>query len=273
MTPYARPDRPGDQQTFREPTLSTERSSPTQRHLRIQNQPGVGHQRSAILATDSGFLISENDTPTSQRFQSYLGDVGCMQIFSTDNAETPSTGALLMDRHNSLDEIPYELMQSYLETYFKYIHLWCPVLDKQTLQAQPGSLSSPLLKHALALCGARLQPPLITHTSCLDHYRRAKGLFYANYPDDPISQISAVMLFHWYSLSPPNLVTKDSNWWWIGMTIRLAQQIGLHREPATSQTAHSADLLAQRRRIWWTLFVSLASFIEGSKDGTEDTYR
>ncbi|EXJ56250.1 uncharacterized protein A1O5_12706 [Cladophialophora psammophila CBS 110553] len=160
-----------------------------------------------------------------------------------------------MERHNNLDEIPYELMQSYLETYFKYIYLWCPVLDKQMLRERPSTLSSPLLKHALALCGVRLQPPLIAHTSCLDHYRRAKGLFYTNYPENPISQISAIMLFHWYSLSPPNLVTKDSNWWWIGTTVRLAQQIGLHREPIAAQPAYTGETPALRRRIWWTLFV------------------
>ena len=199
---------------------------------------------------------SEHERLSPNELQSYLGDTGCMQIFNTDNVEKISTAALLMDPQHEVDDIPHGLMQSYLETYFKYIHLWCPVLDKKTPQMGIEAVPSLMLRHAIAICGTHLRPPLIAHASSLDHYRRAKGLFYASHPDSPIYQLCAIMLFHWYRLDQPNLIGVDSNWWWITTSIHLAQQIGLHREPIPGQPARSKVTPALSRRIWWTLYVS-----------------
>ncbi|KAF2092376.1 hypothetical protein NA57DRAFT_82340 [Rhizodiscina lignyota] len=187
--------------------------------------------------TSTESLLSHDISHPPHNLRSYLGDTGCMQIFSADNAHSTSAATLLMERHHDMDSISYGLMQSYLETYFNYIYLWCPILDSQTVQAASGALSSPMLRHELALCGAHLRPPLLPHTSCIDHYRRAKGLFYANHPDNPISQLCSIMLFHWYRLDQPNLISADSNWWWIGTSIRLAQQIGLHQKMGRGQSA------------------------------------
>ncbi|KAK6376186.1 hypothetical protein LTS17_007437 [Exophiala oligosperma] len=256
FTPYALQNTEIDR-SMCEPTSSTLQPPSAQRPSSKLLHPTVAVQQDPhTMIQESQSTGSDDDSPGSRTFQSYLGDVGCMQIFGADHSDTPCTGPLPMERYDELDQVPHELMQSYLETYFNYIQSWCPVLDKQTLKTRPNALYSPLLKHALALCGVRLNPPLIAHTSCASHYKRAKGLFYANYPETPISQISALMLFHWYSLSPPNAVSTDSNWWWVGTTIRLAQQIGLHRDTTERrQPAYEGETPELRRRIWWTLFV------------------
>lgn len=187
---------------------------------------------------------------------SYLGDTGGLQLFTVETAqvESPPAEPLLTDRNSPLDEIPHDLLQSYLETYFEQIFPWCPVLDRPTIQQQPEILDPPMLRHALALCGTTLRPPLISHTPAIIHYRRAKGLFYANYEDNLISQITAMMLFYWYSPGPPNVASLDTNWWWISVSARVAQNIGLHRELTPDQ--RNTESTGLRRRIWWTLFVS-----------------
>ena len=59
------------------------------------------------------------------------------------------------------------------------------------------------------------------------------------------------MFFYWWSAGPPNVASMDNSFWWTGVAIRLAQQIGMHREP--SPRDKDAGL---KRRIWWTLYVS-----------------
>lgn len=223
--------------------------------------PGVSETLDGGFTSLHSTLTPGGDSTYSgnpRQHASYLGETGCMQIFTGDASDTDViTGEpLLSERFSTLDKIPYVLLESYLETYFKYIHVWCPVLEKAMLQSQAQeSLGSPMLRHALALCGTLLRPPLISHPPPTNHYKRAKGLFYADYEDNPISQISAIMLFYWYSPGPSNFVNLDNNWWWIGTAIRLAQEIGLQREPTPGQKMCPGETPGLRRRIWWTLFV------------------
>ena len=51
---------------------------------------------------------------------------------------------------------------------------------------------------------------------------------------------------------------KDAAWWWTGVAIKYAQQVGLHREPKDVAAVGGQEAQSLRRRIWWTLFVSSA---------------
>lgn len=53
----------------------------------------------------------------------------------------------------------------------------------------------------------------------------------------------------------PHTVHKDAAWWWTGLAIKYAQQLGLHREPKSAEDVGGTAMQGLRRRIWWTLFV------------------
>lgn len=53
----------------------------------------------------------------------------------------------------------------------------------------------------------------------------------------------------------PFLVHKDAAWWWTGLAIKYAQQMGMHREPRNVRDVGGERMQSLRRRIWWTLFV------------------
>jgi len=148
------------------------------------------------------------------------------------------------------------LQESYAETYFEYCYPWCPVFEKDVLATEPALAKSILLKQALALVGSQLEPPVIKHGTPGAYYDRAKRLFYKHCEKNPIVCISALILFYWWGGGSPNTVNIDTVWWWTGVAIRQAQQIGLHREPKPGQPMRPMETLGLRRRIWWTLFVS-----------------
>lgn len=156
-----------------------------------------------------------------------------------------------------VDCIPPGLQESHLDTYFEYAQVWCPILDRDVFESNPELQRSLLLRHALALCGNQIKPPLLVHASSMDHYTRAKEIFYGNHEPNPLIRIIALMLFYWWSAEPPNVVSLDTTSWWTGTAIRLAQQVGLHRESAEGSPALAGESPGLRRRIWWTLVVRL----------------
>jgi hypothetical protein len=155
-------------------------------------------------------------------------------------------------------DINHTLRRIYFETYFEFAYIWCPTIDQDLLQLHPEFASSVLLNHSLAVVGTNLKPPLLQHTPSIEHYRMARNAFYTQNETNPLITICALMLFHYWDMSNMQTVNNtDTDWWWLGNAIRLAQGEGLHREGKSNDP--QGPLQSLKRRIWWSLFVS-ASF-------------
>ncbi|CAK7233729.1 hypothetical protein SBRCBS47491_008710 [Sporothrix bragantina] len=204
------------------------------------------------------------------RHRSYLGDTGYMQIFGNETDDVQGRARLQSQQQqqqqqqspqqlpsptNNLDHASAGLQEGHLDVYFEFASTWCPVLDRQTVDADPSIRQSLLLRHALALCANQISPSLLHRSSSAEHYALAKALFYENQEPNPLLRIMAVMLFYWWSGEPPNVVSLDNTCWWTGTAIRVAQQIGLHHDSGAqiSGTALAGEWPGLRRRIWWAL--------------------
>ena len=130
-------------------------------------------------------------------------------------------------------------------------------MDRGPTGDVPSVSESVLVQYSIALIGSSMEPPVRQHVEPIVYYERAKELFYANREKNPMHAISGIMLFYWWGASPPDVVSMDTVWWWTGVAIRQAQQMGMHREPAPGQEGEDTSL---RRRIWWTLFVGFPSW-------------
>lgn len=189
--------------------------------------------------------------------QGYLGQSGFMPIFSQRAQSNPSLA------HSSLHgldvsalTVPRVLQQSYTETYLEFCFPWCPVLEQKDLLAHGPFADSVLLQQALALLGSIINPPRLQHASSQTYYERMKMLFYRNHERNSLVRIIAITLVYWWSAGPPNLVSMDSQYWWNSVAVRMAQEIGLHREVAPDHVFRPGETASLRRRVWWTLFVS-----------------
>ncbi|KAI5290731.1 hypothetical protein KEM54_000629 [Ascosphaera aggregata] len=213
------------------------------------------HHPSAHHHPDHHFHIH---TPASSQCQSTCASRANSAAVPLPNASIATSAAF--------DLPPTILQESFIETYFEYAYTWCPVLDRAMLLIEPHILESPLLKQALALLGSRIEPPVMQHASPNQYYERATQLFHNNIEKDPIVSLQALMMLYWWGAAPaPGTVSFDTVWWWTGIAIRLAQQVGLHRElPPSAQTPRSCPP-GLRRRIWWTLYARerLTSMCEG----------
>jgi hypothetical protein len=133
--------------------------------------------------------------------------------------------------------------------YFKYLYHRIPVVDHQDV-ASVGS--STLLQQSLCLAGSVLRHPKSTKSLVESEkfYARAKVLFYSNHEHDPLTILKAVCLLTLWTVTPPAVVTIDSGWSWLGLAIRFAFQIGLHKESTYPQRSSPGCA----RRIAWFLY-------------------
>lgn len=197
----------------------------------------------------------DTDAVPSQR--GYIGRSGFMFVYGPE-AHIPSANPPAQP-HIETHAVPYipspELQQSFIETYYKYCHTWCPILDQNDIEHSLARSS--LLLNALALAASRIQPPapVLQHTEPETYYKKAQKLFYDNTEPNLIASLQTIILFYWWSPRAPTTVHRDSTWWWTGIAIRQAQQMGLHREQKACKRPFGADR-GLCRRIWWTLFVS-----------------
>lgn len=185
---------------------------------------------------------------------SYLGDAGYMSMFGPKYSRKNHDGVGRVEESYNVEPLAPALKSCYLETFMTYCCTFCPILDSESLRTA-AFLDSRLLEQALALLGTIIQPPLLGGRDPTVHYRHARNLFNSGTEGHPIASLIAIMLFYWWSTDSPNVVSKNGTWFWTGIAVRQAQEMGLHslRNPRSLIPGDSWGL---RRRIWWTLYVS-----------------
>ncbi|KAI0387610.1 fungal-specific transcription factor domain-containing protein [Hypomontagnella monticulosa] len=155
---------------------------------------------------------------------------------------------------------PRSLCDELIESYFKWIHPIVPVINKTRFMRQyrdPKNPPSLLLLQAVLLAGSRvcnnrqlMDANGSTTPAALTFYKRAKALYDANYEDDRVTIVQALVLMGWYWEGPED-VTKNV-FYWSRVAIIVAQGSGMHRSVEASQLSKADKRLW--KRIWWTLF-------------------
>ncbi|KAH9887140.1 fungal-specific transcription factor domain-containing protein [Xylariomycetidae sp. FL2044] len=155
---------------------------------------------------------------------------------------------------------PRSLCDELIESYFRWVHPIVPVINRTRFMRQyrdPQNPPSLLLLQAVLLAGSRVcnNPQLMdangsTTPAALTFYKRAKALYDANYEDDRVTIVQALLLMGWYWEGPED-VTKNV-FYWSRVAIIVAQGSGMHRSVEGSQLSKADKRLW--KRIWWTLF-------------------
>jgi hypothetical protein len=177
------------------------------------------------------------------------------RLTELDNVEIDilhQRGAFLLPPRSLCDEL--------VDAYFKWVAPIVPVINRNRFMKQYRDSKNPpslLLLQAILLAGSRVctNPQLMdangsTTPAALTFYKRAKALYDANYEDDRVTIVQALVLMGWYWEGPED-VTKNVFYWSRVATI-VAQGSGMHRSVEGSQLSGADKRLW--KRIWWTLF-------------------
>jgi hypothetical protein len=155
---------------------------------------------------------------------------------------------------------PRALCDELVDAYFKWVAPIVPVINRNRFMRHYHDAKNPpslLLLQAILLAGSRVcsNPQLMdangsTTPAAITFYKRAKALYDANYEDDRVTIVQALVLMGWYWEGPED-VTKNVFYWSRVATI-VAQGSGMHRSVEQSQLSKADKRLW--KRIWWTLF-------------------
>ncbi|KAJ4523170.1 Transcriptional activator of fatty acid utilization [Exophiala dermatitidis] len=174
---------------------------------------------------------------------------------------------------------PRALCDELVDAYFKWVAPIVPVINKTRFMKRYKDTKNPpslLLLQAILLAGSRVcqNPQLMDATgsttpAAMTFYKRAKALYDANYEDDRITIVQALILMGWYWEGPEGKgqastdyadaarsniaadVTKNV-FYWTRVAIVVAQGAGMHRSVESSQLSRQDKRLW--KRVWWSLF-------------------
>ncbi|KAF4968643.1 hypothetical protein FSARC_4018 [Fusarium sarcochroum] len=138
------------------------------------------------------------------------------------------------------------LLQALTDAYFNHVYPFYPVVDRDDLN-DPGS--SIMLQQAVCLAGSLMQHDVGNLQLCRSQYEKVKTLIHLNYEEDNVTLLKTLCLLTCYSVLPTDRVTFDGPWHWLGMAIRLAVQLGLHKDSTYRQYSNPGCL----RRLFWYL--------------------
>ncbi|KAL5614440.1 hypothetical protein BROUX41_004545 [Berkeleyomyces rouxiae] len=155
---------------------------------------------------------------------------------------------------------PRALCDEIVDAYFKYVHPIMPLLNKTRFMNRyrnPKNPPSLFLLQSVLLAGSRvctnrqlLDANGSATPAALTFYKRAKALYDANYEDDRVTIVQALVLMGWYWEGPED-VTKNV-FYWTNMAVTVAQGSGMHRSVENSQLSKADKRLW--KRVWWVLF-------------------
>ncbi|KIW33032.1 uncharacterized protein PV07_04534 [Cladophialophora immunda] len=201
-------------------------------------------------------------TLTSSQQPSYLGRADYIsahaEIDEDDATHYESPGPRAGSWHNfevkirrnlSVLELPQgTLRQTLLRNFLQRCRPWMPLVNDSDLEKFDSKNKDTLLVTSMLVAGSIVSSTPQAAEQGQKCYQRAKVLFYTNAEQNHLHALMATILLQWLNPSGPEHVSIDSSSFWLRISVALAHQLGLHREP----DPRMADAKL-RRRIWWTL--------------------
>jgi hypothetical protein len=132
------------------------------------------------------------------------------------------------------------------EFYDQQLYPAVPVLDRDE--------SCFLLQQTLCFAGSVMRRPgdHPKNFSPDDIYARIKVLLFLGLETDILALLKAYCVLGCWTPLSPHIANLDHPWHWTGVAIRVAIQLGFHKESTHLMSRSST----QSRDIWWYLFVS-----------------
>lgn len=143
------------------------------------------------------------------------------------------------------------LLEALTDTYFQRVFHRYPVAERADLTDPNASI---LLKQAICMAGSLMRPSSKAQGLAFTHslYEKTKIMLLLNSDSDAVAVLGAMCLMICWSANPTDSLSLDCPWHWTGSAIRLALQMGLHRESTYIDRPEAGRV----RRMWWILLVS-----------------
>ncbi|CAO3564851.1 unnamed protein product [Mortierella alpina] len=147
-----------------------------------------------------------------------------------------------------------EVMDSLLSLYFQHIYPFAPLFIRKTFmrdyREKPLDAHQVMLLNAIFCNACVLSDDPVVRRDTIHYYNRARSILDQTRLVSRISTVQALLLFCYYENANGGY---SDGWLLLGMAIRIAQDIGLHRQDVYTYDLDQAEI---RKRIWWALYIA-----------------
>lgn len=167
-----------------------------------------------------------------------------------------------LEKDNTLILPTIEVMDHLLEMHFRSVHPVIPFLHYKTIYNQIHRNESPpshLLFATLGLASRfsdnpafRIPRPGVERPPCTIFYERAKHFIRDEYDNAQVATVQSLLLM---AIQLMGFCESQKAWLNIGMAIRMAQDLGLNKEPSEQEKSRNPLLCEIRKRTWWSCYV------------------
>ncbi|KAF9437871.1 hypothetical protein BGZ76_010810, partial [Entomortierella beljakovae] len=155
-----------------------------------------------------------------------------------------------------------EVMSQLMEVYFRHTHPVLPMLHTQAIQDQIHRNESPPTHLLFAMLGVasrfsdnnvfRTPIPEIGLPPCAIFYERARHFIRGVYDVSSITTVQTMILM---AVQQMGFCESQRAWLYIGMAIRMSQELGLNKMPSDQELARNRVQCVLRKRTWWSVYV------------------
>ena len=226
-------------------------------------KPGTTHRE---IEDPGRVAYLEEFSNMSLIIQAYQGPIGVHYQLPKVPKDRPLSSRVnqveldILRKRGALSLPPKELCDELIDAYFKWVAPIVPIINRTSFLRRyrdPSNPPSILLMQAVLLAGSRVcDTPLLLDSNgspisaATLLYQRVKALYDADYEQDRVTIVQALMLMGWYwedrARVPKNV------FYWNGLATAIAQGCGMHRSTKNSRLSVSDQRLWTR--IWWTLY-------------------
>lgn len=142
------------------------------------------------------------------------------------------------------------LSKALIELYSQQLFPLVPVMERRDL-GEAGA--APIVQQAVYLGGSmmRRSKDYPGNLKPKDFLLRIKKLLFSDEQPDAFATLKSLCILSCWSYQSPTAASLDTPLQWSGMAMRLAMQLGLHKEASYARLGNQKSA----RRIWWFLFV------------------
>lgn len=208
----------------------------------------------ALVSPEESLPPSES---TNQVQSGYIGDRSVLAYPPTPTQIHPNDGLvpgeadLALSSTKAREPPPRVVAEALVDFFFHELSPFMPVVDRGELEQSNVPL---LLRQSVYFAGSMMRRSAAGHhaaPSTQALYIKVKTLLFLEMEKDPLVVLRAVALLGSWSSHPPQAISLECPWQWNGTAIRLALQLGLHREA----TYTDSERHKRSRRVMWFLFV------------------
>ncbi|KAF9369142.1 hypothetical protein CPC16_004733, partial [Podila verticillata] len=229
-------------------------------HMQTNSQSNGTSHKIGVGAINQFSINRGNNYQASQRVVPHRPSLA--HQFSDPMTGYMAIPQLDLEKDNTLILPTIEVMDHLLEMHFRSIHPVIPFLHYKTIYNQIHRNESPpphLLFATFGLASRfsdnpafRIPRPGVERPPCTLFYERAKHFIRDEFENAQVATVQSLLLM---TIQLMGFCESQKAWLYIGMAIRMAQDLGLNKEPSEQEKSRNPLLCEIRKRTWWSCYV------------------